>query len=95
MITKMLMPGIRAFIDTNVLVYLFSGDAQKADQAENIIRSGAVISVQVLNELDLSISRPFRAAGWGAFHPPGRCPGLVYPAPSGPWGGRDRDMTMY
>jgi predicted nucleic acid-binding protein len=43
------MPG--SFLDTNVLVYLASGDVVKADRAEAIIREGGVISVQVLNEL--------------------------------------------
>jgi predicted nucleic acid-binding protein len=38
------------FIDTNVLVYLCSGDAAKADAAERIVRAGGAISVQVLNE---------------------------------------------
>jgi predicted nucleic acid-binding protein len=39
------------FFDTNVLVYLASGDPVKADRAEAIIGGGGVISVQVLNEL--------------------------------------------
>ena len=43
------MPG--SFIDTNVLAYLASGDQVKADRAEEIVRNGGVISVQVLNEL--------------------------------------------
>jgi predicted nucleic acid-binding protein len=44
------MPG--SFIDTNVLVYLASGDRTKADRAETLIGSGeAMISIQVLNEL--------------------------------------------
>lgn len=38
------------FIDTNVLLYLFSADAAKADRAEAIVAVGGVISVQVLNE---------------------------------------------
>lgn len=38
------------FLDTNVLLYLFSEDAVKADCAESIVNAGAVISVQVLNE---------------------------------------------
>lgn len=60
---KMLMPEIKAFIDANVLVYLFSEDAQKAHQAENIIRSGAMISVQVLNEL-ANVSRRKMKMSW-------------------------------
>lgn len=43
------MPG--SFIDTNVLVYLASGDPAKADRAEQIAAAGGTISVQVLNEL--------------------------------------------
>ncbi len=42
------MPG--SFIDTNVLIYVASGDAAKADRAEAVIRDGGHISVQVLNE---------------------------------------------
>jgi predicted nucleic acid-binding protein len=43
------MPG--SFIDTNVLVYLASGDSAKADRAEELTAGGGTISVQVLNEL--------------------------------------------
>ena len=43
------MPG--SFIDTNVLVYVASGDPVKAERAEKIIADGGTISVQVLNEL--------------------------------------------
>ena len=39
-----------AFLDTNVLVYLLSGDSGKADIAEELLRGGGVVSVQVLNE---------------------------------------------
>jgi predicted nucleic acid-binding protein len=38
------------FFDSNVLLYLLSGDAAKADQAEALIGQGGHISVQVLNE---------------------------------------------
>jgi len=44
------MPGADAFFDTNVLLYLFSGDAVKADRAEQLLSGGGVVSVQVLNE---------------------------------------------
>lgn len=40
-----------SFFDTNVLAYLASDDAAKADRAEAVIASGGAISVQVLNEL--------------------------------------------
>ena len=48
------------FIDTNVLVYLASDDQIKADRAEEILRSGGVISVQVLNELTNVARRKMR-----------------------------------
>ncbi|MEO8409536.1 MAG: PIN domain-containing protein [Propionivibrio sp.] len=38
------------FIDTNVLLYLLSADDDKADRAEQVLATGGVISVQVLNE---------------------------------------------
>jgi predicted nucleic acid-binding protein len=44
------MSATEHFIDTNVLLYLYSGDAQKADRAEEVIQMGGTISVQVLNE---------------------------------------------
>ena len=40
-----------SFFDTNVLVYVASGDATKADRAEKVIAAGGAINVQVLNEL--------------------------------------------
>jgi predicted nucleic acid-binding protein len=42
------MPG--SFFDTNVLLYLASRDARKADRAEELLSAGGAISVQVLNE---------------------------------------------
>lgn len=39
------------FIDSNVIVYLLSGDVAKADSAEAILDAGGIISVQVLNEV--------------------------------------------
>lgn len=52
------MPG--SFIDTNVLVYVASGDATKADRAEAVIRDGGAISVQVLNEFTHVARRKMR-----------------------------------
>jgi predicted nucleic acid-binding protein len=43
------MPG--SFFDTNVLLYLASGDSAKADRAERLVAEGGTISVQVLNEI--------------------------------------------
>lgn len=39
-----------AFLDTNVLLYLVSGDDTKAATAEQYLATGGVISVQVLTE---------------------------------------------
>ncbi len=44
------MSEANAFFDTNVLLYLLSKDAAKADRAEALLAAGGVISVQVLNE---------------------------------------------
>lgn len=41
----------RPFIDSNVVLYLLSADAAKADCAEAVIAAGGIISVQVLNEV--------------------------------------------
>ncbi len=41
----------KPFIDSNVVLYLLSGDAIKADRAEAILQAGGVISVQLLNEV--------------------------------------------
>lgn len=45
------MAAAKKFIDSNVLLYLLSADAKKADTAEAILRAGGLISVQVLNEI--------------------------------------------
>lgn len=45
------MPDAKAFVDTNVLLYLLSADNAKANKAEAILQTHNVISVQVLNEL--------------------------------------------
>jgi predicted nucleic acid-binding protein len=47
------------FFDTNVLLYLLSGDASKADCAEALVAAGGIISVQVLNEFASVASRKF------------------------------------
>jgi predicted nucleic acid-binding protein len=45
------MSAAEIFFDTNVLLYLLSGDAAKADRAEQLLAGRGVISVQVLNEV--------------------------------------------
>ena len=47
----MQMPDLKTFIDSNVLLYLLSTDTDKADRAEEIVQTGGLISVQVLNEI--------------------------------------------
>ena len=43
------MPG--SFFDSNVLLYAASGDAIKADRAEELMIAGGTVSTQVLNEI--------------------------------------------
>lgn len=45
----------KPFFDTNILIYAFSDDP-RANKAEMLLRSGGVISVQVLNEF-VNVSR--------------------------------------
>jgi len=56
-------PG-KAFIDTNVLLYLAAADEAKADRAEEILRAGGIVSVQVLNEF-VSVARRKTRLGLG------------------------------
>ena len=57
------MPAPKAFIDTNILLYLLSADADKADRAELIVRKGGLVSVQVLNEMT-NVARRKLAMPW-------------------------------
>lgn len=57
--------GAEAFIDSNVVLYLLSGDATRADRAERVLERGAVISVQVLNEVANVARRKLRLK-WAA-----------------------------
>ena len=41
----------KPFVDSNVILYLLSGDGAKADRAQAVLQAGGVISVQVLNEV--------------------------------------------
>jgi predicted nucleic acid-binding protein len=59
------MPG--SFIDTNVLLYLASNNAEKAERAESIVASGATISVQVLNEF-ANVARRKMQLTWDETH---------------------------
>lgn len=54
------MRGGEDFFDTNVVLYLLSADAAKADRAEELIALGGTVSVQVLNEFVAVASRRLR-----------------------------------
>lgn len=41
---------VKAFLDTNVLIYAVTEDDPRSAQAEKLLASGGVLSVQVLNE---------------------------------------------
>jgi predicted nucleic acid-binding protein len=56
-----------SFFDTNVLLYLVSGDTAKVDRAEALLGQGGVISVQVLNEIANVAHRKMRMT-WPEAH---------------------------
>ncbi len=51
------MNAAEVFHDTNVVLYLLSGDAVEADRAEELLAAGGRVSVQVLNEFAAVASR--------------------------------------
>jgi predicted nucleic acid-binding protein len=53
----------RPFLDTNIIMYLMSGDVAKASRAESLIARGGVISTQVLNEFT-SVARRKLTLSW-------------------------------
>jgi predicted nucleic acid-binding protein len=55
------MPG--SFLDSNVILYLASGERAKADRAEELIALGGTISVQVLNEV-ANVARRKMGMSW-------------------------------
>jgi len=50
----------RCFVDSNVLVYLISGEIPKAEKADEILTWRPVISVQVLNEFTAVAKRKYQ-----------------------------------
>lgn len=44
------MNAVKRFFDTNLLLYLYSASADKADSVEELLAEGGFASVQVLNE---------------------------------------------
>jgi len=55
------------FFDTNVVLYLLSADARKADAAEALLAQGGKVSVQVLNEAASVCRRKLRLP-WSEVH---------------------------
>jgi predicted nucleic acid-binding protein len=55
------MPG--SFFDSNVLLYVASGDSFTADRAERLIGAGGIISVQVMNEI-ANVARRKTGMSW-------------------------------
>jgi predicted nucleic acid-binding protein len=51
------------FVDTNVLLYLLSADASRADRAESLLAQGVTVGVQVLNEF-ANVARRKLAMEW-------------------------------
>jgi predicted nucleic acid-binding protein len=56
-----------SFFDSNVLVYLASGNAAKADLAEATLAEGGAITVQVLNEV-ANVARRKMQMSWADTH---------------------------
>lgn len=54
------MSEVKAFFDTNVILYLLSSDASKAARAEELMMVGGTISAQVLNEFAAVASRKLK-----------------------------------
>lgn len=47
------------FLDSNVLLYLLSTDAEKADTVERLLARGGMVSIQVFNEIASVALRKF------------------------------------
>ena len=57
------MTAHTAFFDTNIALYLLSGDERKATRSESLLAEGGTISVQVLNEF-VAVARRKHQAPW-------------------------------
>jgi predicted nucleic acid-binding protein len=56
-----------SFFDSNILLYIASNDAMKAERAEKLLSDGGATSVQVLNEI-ANISRRKMRMTWPDTH---------------------------
>ncbi|MBL0406254.1 hypothetical protein JKG68_20040 [Microvirga aerilata] len=65
----------KPFLDTNLLLYLLSGDVTKANRVEALVAQGGTISVQVLNEavtvmttkLKMGLDEVYDVLAWGGW----------------------------
>ncbi len=57
------MDESKGFIDSNILLYLLSTNALKANRAEELVQNGGIISVQVLNEVS-NVTRRKLSMSW-------------------------------
>ena len=57
------MPAAKTFFDTNVLVYAVAQDDPRSAKAEELLASGGVLSVQILNEF-VSVARRKILMSW-------------------------------
>jgi predicted nucleic acid-binding protein len=53
----------KAFVDSNVILYLMSEDETKANQAEAVMKNQVTVSVQVFNEVT-SVARKRLGCSW-------------------------------
>lgn len=54
------MSDADCFFDSNILLYLLSGRAERADRVETLLADGGTVSVQVLNEFADVATHKFR-----------------------------------
>lgn len=56
-----------SFFDSNVLLYVASSDDVKAHRAETLLRSGGLVSVQIMNEV-ANVARRKMGLSWPETH---------------------------
>ena len=59
---------VRAFVDSNILLYSLSSDLRKASRCDELSYAGGVISVQVLNEF-VNVARRKHKTPWEQIRP--------------------------
>jgi len=56
--------AVLPFIDTNVLIYVYSSAGSRTDRAEQLFLEGGVVSVQVLNEFASAARKKLGMQWW-------------------------------